>query len=109
MRGYDYNRRKAAKIVDIYQRIKAAKPHKGFAKPRCILQIIRDTGNEDFEPYNGSDKAIQHLAVGLMQISSIDVVLVLDGKANIADVRADEIWAEYRRDDTGKGDQMRVA
>ena len=94
--------------INISKRIEAAKPHKGFGKPRRYLQAI--FGNEDiadrFDGLNGSDERIRDLAIALLQIDAVEIVLVLAGEADTSNVKSDEILAEYRRDDTGKGDQV---
>jgi hypothetical protein len=94
--------------INISKRMKAASPHKGFGKPRRVLQTIWEgEGAADrFDGFNGSDEKIRDVAIALLQLSTVEIVLVLDGEADISDVKSDEIFAEYRRDDTGKGDQV---
>jgi hypothetical protein len=57
---------------------------------------------------NGDDASIRDFAIALLQSGECEVVLVLDGKANPKNPKSSETLAEYRCDDTGKGDQILV-
>ena len=75
-----------------------AKPAKGFTQRRW-LQTISEDFPDTFHGFNGTDEAIHRLCVAKLQLNPELILLVLDGYANIANVQAKDILAEYRTDE----------
>ena len=80
----------------------AAKPSKGFTQRRW-LQAISEDFPDTFHGFNGDDEAIHRLCVAKLQLDPTLILLVLDGYANIANVQAKDVLAEYRTDEAAIG------